>query len=71
MEKDRAAQVEVWSSEVNAAIVRMPGRRFPGAVIQGDSLSILLAHAVSVVESLAEGPRNEAFDEAVESIGVF
>jgi hypothetical protein len=66
MEKDRADQIEVWSSAVNAAIVRMPGRRFPGSVIQGDSLSILLDHALSVIEGLADGPRSEAFHEAVE-----
>jgi hypothetical protein len=65
MEKDRAEEVEVWSSAVNAAIVRMPGRRFPGVVIQGDSLSALLAHALSLVESLAGGRRQEAFNTAV------
>ncbi len=34
-------EVEVFSTVVNAAVVRVPGRRFPGVVIQGDSLSIL------------------------------
>ncbi|WP_164017847.1 DUF6959 family protein [Pyxidicoccus trucidator] len=34
-------EVEVFSTVVNAAVVRVPGRKFPGVVIQGDSLSIL------------------------------
>ncbi|NOK22647.1 DUF6959 family protein [Corallococcus carmarthensis] len=38
MEEDR---VEVLSRQSNAAVVRMPGRKFPGVVIQGDSLRIL------------------------------
>ncbi|MGE6759176.1 DUF6959 family protein [Corallococcus interemptor] len=40
MEEDR---VEVLSRQSNAAVVRMPGRSFPGVVIQGDSLRILHA----------------------------
>ena len=35
-------QLEVFSETSNLAIVRMPGRNFPGCVIQGDSLSNLL-----------------------------
>ncbi|HEV8377936.1 MAG TPA: hypothetical protein VGP99_03720 [Tepidisphaeraceae bacterium] len=30
-------ELEVFSEASNAAIVRMPGRRFPGLVIQGDT----------------------------------
>lgn len=44
--------LEVFSEECNYGIVRMPGRSFPGCVVQGDSLSILLrcaerAHAMA------------------------
>lgn len=35
-------ELEVFSEECNYAIVRMPGRQFPGCVVQGDSLRILL-----------------------------
>lgn len=45
-------EVEVYSQATNAAIVRMPGRQFPGLVLQGDTLNILRAHAEHVVESL-------------------
>jgi hypothetical protein len=34
--------IEVFSEVSNYAIVRMPGRNYPGCVIQGDSLNILL-----------------------------
>ncbi|MCY1017442.1 DUF6959 family protein [Pyxidicoccus sp. MSG2] len=35
-------EVEVFSTASNTAVVRVPGRRFPGVVIQGDSLKLLL-----------------------------
>jgi hypothetical protein len=45
-------EIEVYSEATNQAIVRIPSRRFPGIVIQGDSLSILAG--------LAEGIRDAA-----------
>jgi hypothetical protein len=41
-------EIEVFSEMSNYAIVRMPGRHFPGCVIQGDSLSVLLNNAEEV-----------------------
>lgn len=41
-------QLEVFSEASNYGIVRMPGRNFPGCVIQGDSLSILCSFARSI-----------------------
>jgi predicted RNase H-like HicB family nuclease len=38
----RRAEVEIYSDASNAAILRHPERRFPGCLIQGDSLSELL-----------------------------
>jgi hypothetical protein len=40
--------IEVYSEATNHAVIRMPGRRFPGSVIQGVSLSIMrnLAHSI-------------------------
>ncbi len=38
MPTERAQEIEVISDAGNTAVVRMPGRRFPGLVIQGDSL---------------------------------
>ena len=51
---DRATQLEMWSEQVNSAVVRVPGRRFPGVVVQGDSLSILFDLAMFVAEHLPE-----------------
>ena len=42
-------EVEVFSQAVNAWIIRTPGRQFPAAVVQGDSLSSLYALAESVL----------------------
>jgi hypothetical protein len=37
-----------FSEECNCGIVRMPGRRFPGCVVQGDDLASLLVAAERV-----------------------
>ena len=34
----RVEAVEIYSDATNAAILRHPGRRFPGVLIQGDTL---------------------------------
>lgn len=34
-------ELEVYSDASNSAVIQTPGRRFPGSVIQGDSLAIL------------------------------
>lgn len=41
-------ELEVYSQSTNRAVVKMPGRHFPGLVIQGDSLSNLLLLAESI-----------------------
>jgi hypothetical protein len=46
------AEVEVFSSNVNAWVIRTPGRAFPALVIQGDSFSRLLAEAEEVLSGL-------------------
>lgn len=53
--------LEVFSEATNSGIVRMPGRKFPGVVIQGDSLSILFEEALCAVEALADSKDEEAF----------
>src|SRR3954469_23690372 len=45
--------VDLLSKESNFAIVRTPGRKFPGIVVQGDSLSMLCCGAKDVVNALA------------------
>lgn len=41
-------QLELLSEAGNHAVVRMPGRQFPGSVIQGDSLFVLCDDARSL-----------------------
>jgi hypothetical protein len=38
-------QVEIYSDQTNAAVMRHPGRRFPGVLIQGDTLYTLCYRA--------------------------
>ncbi len=40
-----AASVEIFSDETNRAVMRHPSRRFPGVLVQGDSLYALCALA--------------------------
>jgi uncharacterized protein DUF6959 len=47
---DRSTELEMWSIQINSSVVRVPGRRFPGVVMQGDSLSILFDLAMEVVD---------------------
>jgi hypothetical protein len=41
--------LDVFSEASNYGVVRMPGRRFPGCVIQGDSLANLLSAAAVIL----------------------
>jgi hypothetical protein len=45
MKRVERVEVEVYGRDGNAAIVRLPARRFPGLLIQGDSLSLLARDA--------------------------
>ncbi len=59
-------EIEVFSQATNAAVVRMPTRRFPGVVIQGDSLHILHQLAESVVRLAASHDDEDLSGEAEE-----
>ena len=60
-------EIEVFTELSNFAIVRMPGRSYPGCVIQGDSLSILL-HAAERAFELASTTGNQEFIDEIESL---
>ncbi|MFF3243074.1 DUF6959 family protein [Streptomyces sp. NPDC002870] len=49
------AEAELFTDGGNNAVVRLPGRQFPGVLIQGDSLSILRGDVVEVVEAFDQG----------------
>lgn len=57
-------QIEILSETVNCPVVCVPGRKFPGAVIQGDSLKVLLDHAQEI-KGLAANCQNEELNAAV------
>ncbi len=48
-------QLEVYSREANYAVIKPPGRSYPGRVIQGDSLGILCRMAKHIAESVRHG----------------
>ena len=53
----RTEPVEIYSDAVNAAVMRHPGRTFPGILIQGDTLhnlSTLAAEALALAEPRSE-----------------
>lgn len=53
----RTESVEIYSDETNRAVIRHPGRKFPGVLIQGDTLYTL---CVMADEACAEaGPSDE------------
>ena len=55
--------LDVFSAMTNAAIVRAPGRRFPGVVVQGDTLSSLHGLALSIAERIEKREDEDlAFD---------
>jgi hypothetical protein len=45
-------EVEIFSDQSNAVVMRHPGRSFPGCLIQGDSLCALL-QSLAIVQSEA------------------
>jgi hypothetical protein len=52
-------EVEVFSETVNCPVLRMPQRRFPGVLVQGDSLAILQGLADEILELSACGDKEE------------
>lgn len=56
--------LEVYSEATNNAVVRAPGRRFPGVVIQGDSLSSMLQTVADLRAAIERGSLEEAKEEA-------
>lgn len=45
----RTEQVEIYSDATNAAVMRHPGRNFPGMLVQGDTLTRLSKMAAAAL----------------------
>jgi hypothetical protein len=46
--------LEVYAEDSNYAVIKPPGRNFPGCVIQGDSLRILCRNATRVARCVRD-----------------
>ena len=57
------ASVEIYSDRTNAAVIRHPGRGFPGVLIQGDTLYSLCIAADASCTALRQAATDEAYDE--------
>lgn len=53
--------LEVYSDLVDNAVVRLPGRKVLGSVIQGDTLFLLHADLMDMLESHKHDPDTELF----------
>ena len=59
--------VEALSLQTNAAIIRLPGRSFPGMVMQGDTLRALLGD-IEEVQQMVAGIGRPELEEAVRAL---
>jgi len=60
-------EVEIFSDASNATVLRHPGRQFPGCLVQGDSLHILLT-SLAIVQSEAGSLSEEAAGELADVV---
>jgi len=57
-------EVEIYADTSNYAVMRHPGRNFPGSLIQGDSLYILCQRADGICNAI----KNKEYDQAYEEL---
>lgn len=53
-------EMELLTDAQNNAVVLLPGRKYPGVVIQGDSLSVLITSVSEAIDALGRGDATEA-----------
>lgn len=56
-------EVEAFNGQANYAVIRLPSRKFPGVVVAGDSLSILVADLRRGLERLRRGELDDGAEE--------
>ena len=59
-------ELEVYSQSINRGVVKMPSQNFPGIVIQGETLSTLLALAKSAHEKALGTSDTELINTSLE-----
>ncbi|MEV0226648.1 hypothetical protein [Streptomyces sp. NPDC050704] len=57
-------EAELFTDGGSDAVVRLPGRRFPGVLIQGDSLHILRSDVAELVKACEQGDLTDARESA-------
>ncbi len=57
-------EAELFTDPGNDAVVRLPSRRFPGVLIEGDSLSVIRDDVAGIVRACDQGDVAEAREEA-------
>jgi hypothetical protein len=57
---------KLLSAPVNFAVVQLPGRQYPGVVVQGDTLAGLVGQLARMKALLDAGDVNELADEIEE-----
>lgn len=57
-------EVELFTDGGNDAVVRMPGRKFPGVVVQGDSFSTIRDRVAEIRDACRAEGATEAMEEA-------
>ena len=60
----RVETVEVYSEKTNAAVMRHPDRKFPGVLIQGDSLHSLCVGLDALCSNVRSQTKPETYQEA-------
>jgi len=60
------AQVEIYSDRTNAVVLRHPGRKHPGVLVQGDTLFNLFQQADVICEAVRGGLPADAQRDLVE-----
>ena len=53
-------EVEIYSDKTNSAVMKHPGRNYPGTLIQGDSLYALCKDLDEAIRDLDSGDLNES-----------
>jgi hypothetical protein len=55
------ASTEIYSDQTNAAIMRHPGRKFPGVLVQGDTLYSLCVSADASCQAFRSQAHTEEY----------
>ena len=64
-DKEYPDKIQLYDHVSNSGIVHMPGRRFPGITLQGDSMCSLLAQSLFFMQKAKEHNDEDMYYEAL------